>query len=511
MATKYSDAGDLRAFGNKFGNIARMLLIRKVWRRERDSNPRCPLEQSGFQDRRYQPLTHPSAPMRQLHSSKGSSNPPTAAILLAGASPRMATAIPTRDTFDNTLRSARTTVAFRETLHLALDSFYASKARFLLTMLGMVIGSASVILVATVGLTGKQFALDTISGLGPNKVEMQYSGGEVMGPDNVSSHDYMTLEDMEAVDAQVPGIIASSPMLEFQDRIAVGGGISKATMLLGVSPQYKEVRNLKVLAGRFFDDQDAITHAKVAVLVAPMAITLYGSYAAAIGNTISIHGIPFTVIGVFKESTDTYGQSEISENTLLVPYEVARYFTGSDTLKEIFFSMANASEVEPAAARITKIIQSRHRATSVYKAQTLTDILSTMRQIADMLTIVLTLASFITLIVSGVGIMNSMLANVQSRIKEIGIRKALGATSREIRLQFLTESVFISLSGGLIGTLLGLGLPIALRIFTTFKIPISPWAPIVSIVTSVAVGVIFGTLPATRAARLDPVTTLKYE
>ncbi|WP_263380644.1 ABC transporter permease [Granulicella paludicola] len=423
----------------------------------------------------------------------------------------MPTATPTRDTFDSTLRSARSTVAFRETINLAIDSFKSSKTRFLLTMLGMVIGSASIVLVVTVGLTGKQYALDTISGLGPNKVEMQYSGGEVMGPDNVSSPDYMTREDMKVVDDQVPGIVASSPMLEYHDRIAIGNGISKDTMLLGVSPEYKQVRNLKVLAGRFFDDQDAITHAKVAVIFTTMAKELFGTNSQAVGRTVSIRGIPFTVIGVFKESIDTFGQSEISEHTMLVPYEVARYFTGSDTLKEIFFSMSSPQEVEPGAAKITQIIHSRHHSTSVYKAQTLTDILQTMNKIANMLNVVLVLGAIITLVVSGVGIMNSMLANVQSRIREIGIRKALGATSREIRLQFLTEAVFLSLSGGLIGTVLGLMLPLSVRLFTDFAIPMSWLSAIIALLTSVIVGIIFGTLPANRAARLDPVTTLKYE
>jgi putative ABC transport system permease protein len=423
----------------------------------------------------------------------------------------MVTAPPTRDTFDSTLRSARSTVSFRETLNLALDSFRASKTRFLLTMLGMVIGSAAIVLVSTVGLTGQQYAHDTIAGLGPNKVEMQYSGGEVMGPDNISTPDYMTRDDMKIVDDQVPGITASSPMLEYHDRIAVGNGISKDVMLLGVSAEYKQVRNLKLLAGRFFDAEDAETHAHVAVVVYNMARELFGSDGAAIGRTVSIRGIPFTVIGVFKESINTFGNSEISEHTMLVPYEVARYFTGSDTLKEIFFSMSTPSEVEPAAARITQIIHDRHRNTSVYKAQTLTDILHTLDQVTHMLTIVMLLASLITLIVAGVGIMNSMLANVQSRIKEIGIRKALGATSREIRLQFLTESVFLSLCGGLIGTVIGLALPFSVGFFTDFTIPINMWSAVIALLTSVVVGVIFGTLPANRAARLDPVSTLKYE
>jgi putative ABC transport system permease protein len=416
-----------------------------------------------------------------------------------------------RDTFETTLLSARSTVAFRETINLAYDSFCASKTRFLLTMLGMVIGSASIVLVATVGLTGKQYAIDTISSLGPNKVEMQYTGGVVMGPDNISTPDYMTLEDMLAVDEQVPGIRYSSPMLEFHDRIAIGSGQSKDAMLLGVSPEYKDIRGLKVKAGRFFDDQDALTHAKVADIVGPMARELYGNYDAAIGNTISIHGIPFTIIGVFVESIDTFGQSEISNHTLLGPYEVARYFTGSDELKEIFFSMDSTKDVEPAAKRITALIAKRHRPTSEYNAATLTDVLNSMRSIANMLTIVLILASAITLIVSGVGIMNSMLANVQSRIKEIGIRKALGATSREIRMQFLTEAVFLSLSGGLVGTLIGLAIPYSVGLFTSFVIPTSYLSAVISLTTSVLVGVIFGTLPANRAALLDPVATLKYE
>ncbi len=414
--------------------------------------------------------------------------------------------------FDRTLASARSTMMFSEVVRLAVDSFRASKTRFLLTMLGMIIGSASVILVATLGSTGKQYALDQLNSMGPNKIELQYGGGTVSGPDNTTTPDYMTLDDLNAVRDQVAGIVASSPMLEFHDNVSIGGGVTKATTLLGVSPQYRIVRNLVVVSGRFFDDQDDSVHEKVAVIVEPFAEELYGSAHAAVGKTVSVKGIPFVVIGVFKEAFNTYGQSEISDHTILVPYPVLRYFTtGTNTLKEIFFTMHDSSMVIPAKDRILAIIRSRHYAGSLYNAQVLTEILSNAAKIADMLTIVLTLGAGITLIVSGVGIMNSMLANVQSRIKEIGIRKALGATSREIRLQFLTEAVFLSLSGGVIGTLLGLAIPLTLGLLTPFKIPISPWSAVAALTTSVLVGVLFGTLPANRAARLDPVQTLKYE
>jgi putative ABC transport system permease protein len=402
-------------------------------------------------------------------------------------------------------------MVYSEVVRLAVDSFRASKVRFMLTMLGMIIGSASIILVVTLGLTGKQYALDLLASIGPNMVEMQYNGGNIVGPDNTSTPDFMTREDMNAVREQIPGIIAASPMLETHDNISIGGGLTRETMILGVSPQYKDIRNLAVVAGRFFDDQDAATHTKVALVVEPFAKALFGSSSAAIGRTISFSGIPFTVIGVFKMRIDTFGQSEISDQTILIPYPVARYFTGTDTVKEIFFSMAKPNDVPQGAKKILALIKSRHRPSSVYTAFTMTGILSLMAQIADMLTAVLTLAAFVTLIVSGVGIMNSMLANVSSRIREIGIRKALGATSREIRMQFLTEAVFLSLSGGAVGTLLGLALPLSIRLFTPFAIPINPWAAVIALGTSVIVGVVFGTLPANRAARLDPVETLKYE
>ncbi len=413
--------------------------------------------------------------------------------------------------FDRTLASARSTMMFSEIVHLAIDSFKASKVRFLLTMLGMIIGSASIILVVTLGLTGKEYALNLIASIGPNMIEMQYNGGNIAGPDNTTTPDFMTREDEAAVKEQVPGIVASSPMLEDHDNVSMGSGITKNTMILGVSPQYRIVRNLAVVAGRFFDDQDATTHAKVAVMVESFARELFGSDSAAVGRSISIHGIPFTIIGVFKMRIDTFGQSEVSDQTILIPYPVARYFTGTDTVKEIFFSMKNTSDVTPAADQTLAVIKSRHRASSVYTAFTMQQVLSVMARIANMLTVVLTLAAAITLVVSGVGIMNSMLANVSARIREIGIRKALGATSREIRLQFLTEAVFLSLSGGIIGTLLGLAIPLSVSFLTPFKIPISLWSVVIALTTSILVGILFGTIPANRAARLDPVQTLKYE
>lgn len=404
----------------------------------------------------------------------------------------------------------RPSLAIGEILRFALDSFQMHRVRFALTALGMVIGTMSLILVTTIGLTGKQYVLNQIQNIGANMIYADYEGG---GKATVSAvqQDFLTIDDMRAVVEQVPGIAAASPMIELHDRISVGGGKERDILVLGVSPGYSRVRNLLQLSGRFFDDQDTTAREKVALVTEKFALRQYGSAQAAVGQTLKLSALPFTVIGVFKERVETFGQSEIAEDTILIPYTVAHYFTGTDTVKQLFFSMADANDVPRATAEIHRVLQSRHRPESVYRVQNLTQLLDVARKTANALTVVLLLIATVTLIVSGVGIMNIMLANVRSRIREIGIRKAIGATNREVKLQFLAEALFISLSGGLIGTLLGLAIPYSARFLTDYRIPISGLSAIIAIVVASLVGVIFGTVPATRAAQLDPVDALKYE
>jgi len=258
-------------------------------------------------------------------------------------------------------------------------------------------------------------------------------------------------------------------------------------------------------------ETDDAADTKCAVVTEAFAKARFGSSDAAVGQTFEISSIPFTIIGVFKESFDDFGNSEIADQTILIPYSVARYFTGTENVKQIYFSMRNMEEVTDASKEILRIVKARHRADSVYKTQTLTDYLTMASRIADALTAVLVLVAMVTLAVGGVGIMNIMLANVRARIREIGIRKALGATSREIRLQFLVEAVIISLAGGVVGSIVGLAVPLSIRFFTDYNLPISYWSVVIALASAFAVGVIFGTVPATRAAQLDPVESLKYE
>jgi len=398
-----------------------------------------------------------------------------------------------------------------EILRIALDSFRASKLRFALTALGMVIGTASVILVVTIGMTGKQFILSEIQKIGTNEVELEYAGGGAAGTENVIYNDYLTREDEKIVDAQLPGVMYSSPVLEMHTRISFGGGVVKDTLVLGVSPDYRYIRNLLVPYGRFLDETDDTAHFNVAVVTETFARLRYGSVDAAVGREFEISGIPFTIIGVFKESVDDFGESEIADETILIPFSVARYFQGTENVKQIYFSMRSMNEVADAAKEIQRIVSARHRTNSVYKTTDLREVLSMAAAVSNALTAVLVLVAAVTLAVGGVGIMNIMLATVRARIREIGIRKALGATYREIKLQFLAEAVIISLTGGVVGTILGLALPLSVRLFTDYPLPISFLSIVIALAAAVGVGVVFGTVPATRAAQMDPVESLKYE
>jgi putative ABC transport system permease protein len=403
----------------------------------------------------------------------------------------------------------RTHLALGEIFTFAYDTFMSNKIRFALTALGMVIGTASLILVTTIGLTGKQYVLNQIQAIGANMVWAEWqSGGQRItntGPDD------LTIDDMRAAREQIPGIAAASPVVPLFERVPVGNGKERDLQILGVDPEYLQVRNLVVLSGRFFDLQDSQAHNKVGVVTQKLAEDLFGSPQAAQGKTVKLSGLPFTVIGTFRERVDTFGQSEVTDNTMLIPYSVIRYFQETPTVKQIYFSTTDASLVASVTAQIRRVIQSRHRPESVYRVSNLTQLVAVADKTANALTMVLLAVALVVLLVSGIGIMNIMLATVSARIREIGIRKAVGATNREIRYQFLSEAILISLIGGIIGIIIGLAIPFSVRFLTEYRIPISGLSAIIAIVVSSLVGILFGTIPASRAAQLDPVESLRYE
>lgn len=406
-------------------------------------------------------------------------------------------------------QNGRTHLAIGEIFSFAFETFMSNKVRFALTALGMVIGTASLILVTTIGLTGKQYLLNQIQAIGSNWVYAEYESGG--GRISNTGSDDLTIDDMEAVQHQVSGIAYATPVVPLSERVAVGGGKERDLQIMGVYPEYQQVRNIVILEGRFFDHQDSQAHNKVGVIMPKLAIQLYGSEQASLGKTLKLSGLPFTIIGTFRERVDTLGQSEVSDNTMLIPYTVIRYFQETPVVKQIFFSAADAFLVVPITAQVQRVIQSRHRPESVYSVRNLTQLVAMADKTATAMTVVLLAVSLVVLLVSGIGIMNIMLATVSARIREIGIRKAMGATNREIRFQFLSEAILISLIGGVIGIIVGLAIPFSVRFLTEYRIPISGLSAIIAIVVSSLVGILFGTLPAIRASQLDPVESLRYE
>jgi putative ABC transport system permease protein len=400
-------------------------------------------------------------------------------------------------------------LAMGESLRFAYETFVSNKVRFLLTALGMVIGTGSLVLVVTIGLTGKQYILDQIQGIGANLIYANYSGaGQRI---TAVALDELTVDDLAAVRQQVPSVVAASPFSTLNDRISVGNGKEQDISILGVFPEYLQVRNLVMLAGRFLDNEDYQGRNKVGVITEKLAVKLFRNSESAVGQVIKLNGLPFTVIGVFKERVETFGQSEVEDNTMAIPYSVSRFFLPSNAVRQIYFSVASADEVPAATAQIKRVLQSRHRPESVYNVENLTQLVSLAEKTANILTTVLLLIATVVLIVSGIGIMNIMLATVSARTREIGIRKAVGATNREILCQFLSEAVLISLIGGIFGIVIGLAIPFSVRYLTAYRIPISGLSAIIAIVVCSLVGILFGTLPAIRASQLDPVESLRYE
>ena len=397
-----------------------------------------------------------------------------------------------------------------EAVSFSLQALHANRLRTFLTALGLIIGNASVILVVTISLASKNLILDQIRGIGSNLVYADYEAGG----QNIAKvqADFVKLADVQAIrDTLGNLIIAASAVMTTHDQIVVNGKIREVT-IDGVDDQYATVRNLVILRGRAFDQSDMSLRERVAMLTDKLAIRIFGSQDAALGQAIKISQLQFTVIATFREKTSTFGQGEITDETILIPITVMKYFMQYERIEPVYVEVRNAADVPGVREQVNDILERRHRQGAKYNVQDLTAILDTANQIANVLTVVLIIVSTIALMISGIGIMNIMLVTVTERTREIGLRMAVGASRREIMLQFLVESVLISLSGGTIGIIIGLALPLSVRLITNqVRVPISPLSVLVAFAVSFTVGVGFGLLPARRASQLNPTEALRYE
>ena len=400
---------------------------------------------------------------------------------------------------------------FGEALSFSFQALRQNPVRSLLTGLGMVIGTASVILVVTISLTSQNYILEQIEGVGSNMVFASYAVGTQQSSAEVNA-DFIKSADVQAIREQLKDRIVAATGIESNYDAMFINGKEERLLVIGSDEYYKPVRNLVVLAGRFLDTSDVSLRQKVALMTEKLAKRLYGSQSAAVGQSIKVHGLQFTVIGTFKEKVESFGQSELNAETILIPDTVQHYFTRVERIDPLYVQVREPADVEAFTTQVEEILESRHRAGATYKVENLTSILNAARSIAEILSLVLVLVSAIALIISGIGIMNIMLVTVTERTREIGVRMAVGASRRDIMLQFLTEAILISLGGGIIGIVAGVALPVSVGFFVdNIRIPISSWSIGIAFFVSSFVGLVFGMLPARRASRMNPTEALRYE
>jgi putative ABC transport system permease protein len=397
---------------------------------------------------------------------------------------------------------------FHETFSVALDALRANKLRFILTSLGVIIGSASIVLVVTVALTSKKFVLQQIESVGSNLVWVEM----IKTPDKAQplSHE-LTLDDMEAIRSSVPQVVQVAGVRELPMSV-VARGIERPVNLVGVTEGYQEIRRLLILRGRYFDSTDMETRDKVCLITKQLATRLFGPESA-IGRSVRMGELTFTVVGVFVERVETFGLSDIQAESVLIPFGLMKYYTGVDVIRVLDAQADSAEDVPSVERQIKQILKSRHPPQAEYNVQSLTAILDAARTISMALTIVLIVIAFIALLISGIGIMNIMLVTVKERTREIGIRKAIGAARREILYQFLIEAFLISGGGAVIGILIGLAIPVTVQFFLpgNLRVPVSGASVILAFVVSCSTGLFFGYLPASQAAKLQPIESLRYE
>lgn len=399
---------------------------------------------------------------------------------------------------------------FGEALRFSLQALRANKFRSFLTALGLVIGNASVILVVTISITSRDYILDLIRGIGSNLIYAEYSAGT--NTSTKADADFIKMSDVEAVRQQFGSRIVAATGVETNNARMLINGKEQDVSVIGADDQYPAVRNMMLLSGRFIDEDDVRTRQHVVLLTEKLADKLYGNVQDAVGQVIKLWDLQFTVIGTFKERTTTFGFSEVTNETVWMPISVIKLFTPIERIDPMYVQARRASDVQPLTAAIKQVLESRHRLGARYDVENLTAILDAAQRIALVMTIVLIVVSAIALIISGIGIMNIMLVTVTERTREIGLRMAVGASRHAVLEQFLTESVVISMAGGIIGILVGISIPLSVRFVTdAIRVPISATSVIVAFAVSVAVGVIFGMLPANRASQLNPTEALRYE
>ncbi|HXQ29835.1 MAG TPA: ABC transporter permease [Gemmatimonadales bacterium] len=400
-----------------------------------------------------------------------------------------------------------------EILTVALEALRANKLRSLLTMLGIIIGVGAVITMVALGSGAQKSVQDRIQALGPTLLSV-YPGQSFMRGVASNNRVSLTLDDDTALAHNARYVSAVVPELGASMQVQYGDQNINVTVL-GTTPNYAAVHNYTMTAGRMFTAGDDGARRRVAVLGASVPQMLNTNGLAMIGQTILIRGIPLDVIGLLSEK-GSQGSFFNPDEQILVPLQTARYRTmGTDRLRDVTVEARDLDAMNLAMIEIERVLRRQHKLRpgqdDDFQIRNQTDILATLQQTTDTFKYLLAGIAAVSLIVGGIGIMNIMLVSVTERTREIGVRKALGATRSNILFQFLVEALVLCLVGGLIGVILGSGGALLISRVAHWNTLISPFAILLAFAFSAAVGLFFGIWPARRAAILDPIAALRYE
>ncbi|WP_182186149.1 ABC transporter permease [Pectinatus frisingensis] len=403
---------------------------------------------------------------------------------------------------------------FKESVTIALKALFSNKLRSILTMLGIIIGVAAVIAMVSLGMGVRKNVQNSIASLGSNMLIVQAGAPKVNGVrQSAGSGETLKLDDSDAIKKKIKNIDYVAPSVQSSKQI-IYSNQNWNTVVYGITSDYMAIRSLSVASGSFITTNDMQTRSRVAVIGTTVASNLFGSVNP-VGKTIRINNDPYKIIGVLaSKGQSSMGQDQ--DDCVLIPISTAMERLMAITyIRTINVQVSSADKMDQVQSEIETLLRQRHKISNPddddFQVRNLTSLMETMTNTTTMITLLLGSIAAISLVVGGIGIMNIMMVSVTERTREIGIRKALGATFNNIMMQFLIESIVVSVIGGLIGILLGCGASLAIAKFAGFNTVITLLPILLSFFFSVGIGLFFGIYPARKAAKLDPIEALRYE